>query len=149
MNLGAIVAAHAASQPEKPAVESGEASITYRELNDLARQIASRLKGAGVQSGDLVAVRMIDSPKHVAALVAVARIGGIILPVDWRSSAMEVRRLLDSFKPRLLLTDNERPVPEDLHPVGMEGIESEPADLEAPRGADGQRKTGSRRPQSD
>jgi acyl-CoA synthetase (AMP-forming)/AMP-acid ligase II len=132
MNLGAIVAAHAASQPEKPAVESGEASITYRELNDLARQIASRLKGAGVQSGDLVAVRMIDSPKHVAALVAVARIGGIILPVDWRSSAMEVRRLLDSFKPRLLLTDNERPVPEDLHPVGLEGIESEPADLEAP-----------------
>jgi long-chain acyl-CoA synthetase len=132
MNLSAIVAGHAASQPEKPAIETGDEAVTYRELDDLTTRIASRLKAAGVLSGDLVAIRMIDSPKHVAALVAVARIGGIILPIDWRSSAMEVRRLLDSFKPRLLLTDNERPVPEDLHPLGLEDIESEPVDPEAP-----------------
>jgi acyl-coenzyme A synthetase/AMP-(fatty) acid ligase len=132
MNLAAFVAAHAESQPDKTAIENDEAVITYRELNGLVRRISNRLKRSGVRSGDLVAIRMIDSPIHVASIVAIARIGGIILPVDWRSSALEVRRLIERFKPSLLLTDGERPVPEDLHPIGLDNIESESADADAP-----------------
>jgi acyl-coenzyme A synthetase/AMP-(fatty) acid ligase len=44
----------------------------------------------------------------------------------------ELRRLVEAFNPRILLTDNERPVPEDLSPVGLVDIESEPVDPEPP-----------------
>ena len=34
-------------------------------------------------------VRLRDSPDHLAAILAVARVGGIVLPLDWRSALPE------------------------------------------------------------
>jgi acyl-coenzyme A synthetase/AMP-(fatty) acid ligase len=132
VNLGAVVAAHADSQPDKPAVDSGDEVLTYRQLNERASRIVSRLRSAGARAGDLVATQMIDSPTIVAALVAIARIGAIVIPIDWRSSVLEVRRLIERFGAPWLFTDNERPVPEGLPCVGLEDIESEPVSRESP-----------------
>jgi acyl-coenzyme A synthetase/AMP-(fatty) acid ligase len=132
LNLGAIVAAHAESQPEKLAIDSAEERLTYRQLNERASRVAGRLTSAGVRPGDLVATQMIDSAMHVAALVAIARIGAIVLPIDWRSSALEVRRLVERFEAPWFFTDNERPVPARLSFIGLEGIEGESISRDAP-----------------
>lgn len=125
MNLAAIIAGHTGSHPDKPAVESGSEILTYRELTDLAGRIAGRLRQSGVEAGALVGTRMMDTPQHVASLVAIAWVGGIILPIDWRSTELEMRRVVERFQPHLVLTDNQRPVPRDLKPLGLEHIERE------------------------
>jgi long-chain acyl-CoA synthetase len=132
MNFAAIIAGHAASQPNKTAVESADELLSFSQLDTLANRIAVRLKRSGAGAGDLVGTRLLDSPLHVASLLAVARIGGIILPIDWRSTALEVRRIVERFRPRLVLTDNERPIPEDLRPVGLESIGHELTDAIPP-----------------
>ncbi len=105
MNIGGLIADHAASQPDKTAIESREGTITYAAFDSTVTAIAAYLVGRGIVAGDLVGVRMGDTPLHLAALVAVIRLGAIILPIDWRAAAPEVEKALSLFQPRLLISD--------------------------------------------
>lgn len=105
MNIGGLIAGHAASQPDKTAIEGRDGAITYLALDRTVGAIATHLAGSGIVAGDLVGVRMGDSPLHLAVLVAVIRLGAIILPIDWRAAAPEVETALSLFRPRLLISD--------------------------------------------
>jgi acyl-coenzyme A synthetase/AMP-(fatty) acid ligase/acyl carrier protein len=132
MNLAAVVAHNAQSHPDKLAIDGGRDLLTYKSLDDLIVRIAGRLKEAGVKSGDLVGTRLKDSPAHVASLLAIARIGGIILPIDWRSTVPEMLALTERFQPCLLLTDDDKAAAIDLKVVTLDGIETEAPDPEPP-----------------
>src|SRR5262245_50659928 len=105
MNISQLLANHARYQPSKTAIEYGESRLTYDGLDILIRRIAARLRAAGVGQGDIVALRLRDTPVHVAALFAVMRIGAISMPLDWRMVPAEVRRLLERFQPKAVLDD--------------------------------------------
>jgi acyl-CoA synthetase (AMP-forming)/AMP-acid ligase II len=132
MNLAAVIADHVKTQPDRPAIDSGSVVLSYGELDELVRRISHRLKSAGLQTGDLVGTRLMDTPRHVAALLAIARTGAITLPIDWRSTPPEVRRLTESFSPRAIVTDNEQPLGVDRPEIRLDGIDSEPLDSEPP-----------------
>ena len=89
MNLYDRLALLARYQPDKSAVESQREALSYGELEALAARIAGGLRAAGVGPGDLVGLRLHDTPQHIAALFAVMRLGAIILPVDWRGTRGE------------------------------------------------------------
>jgi acyl-coenzyme A synthetase/AMP-(fatty) acid ligase len=124
MNIATLIAHHAGSQPDKVAVEGGKELLTYAAFDELVRRLAARLRSAGVGKGDLVGVRMKDSPAHVAAFAAVARVGGVILPLDWRSAIPEVQRIAGRFGPKVILCDDPKPLPEPLVTVGTAGLEA-------------------------
>lgn len=101
----------AQEDPDRVAVkslkESGEVGVvTFSELADLVSRVASALAALGVRRGDAVAVFLPMSLEAVAAMLAVARLGAIFIPVFSGYGADAVAsRLLDP-SPRVLICGN-------------------------------------------
>ena len=61
--------------------EGATRSLTYGELDTKVAQAANGLRGLGLGKGDVVALFMPMTPEVVIALLAIAKIGGVILPL--------------------------------------------------------------------
>jgi acyl-coenzyme A synthetase/AMP-(fatty) acid ligase len=133
MNLATLVGHQAAIQPEKSAIEGDETALSFGALDDRIRRLSRRLREIGVGPGDLVGVRLHDTPDHLTAILAVARVGGIVLPLDWRSALPELERVAGRFRPKAILTDETRkPLPAGIAAVLTERTEeTEPDELPA------------------
>jgi long-chain acyl-CoA synthetase len=94
-------------EPGAPAVvlETGEV-ISYEGLLQRAGQAAQLLASAGVGSGDRVALLARNGPWFFDLLLACARIGAVLVPINARLSAGEVAYILDDAEPAMLLVDD-------------------------------------------
>ncbi|RME56918.1 MAG: hypothetical protein D6790_14060, partial [Caldilineae bacterium] len=72
----------AAVTPDKLAVLFEGQAVTYRMLDQLADRLAAGLIADGVATGDRVAVRASTSVAYVALIHAVARLGGVLVPLN-------------------------------------------------------------------
>ena len=111
MNIAALISRHAQSQPERLAIEGGGESFSHAALDIAVRRVAKRIRSAGIGAGDLVGLRLRDTPAHLIALLAIARIGAIALPMDWRGAAPEIGRIIERFRPKLVVVDDAKPLP--------------------------------------
>ncbi len=87
--------------------ESGQAgSVSYAELFRQSNQCANLLRSLGLGKGDVIALFMPMTPEIVVALLAIARIGGIILPLFSGYGAGAVAtRLVDARAKALFTAD--------------------------------------------
>ncbi|WP_405662875.1 non-ribosomal peptide synthase/polyketide synthase [Streptomyces sp. RK9] len=90
--------------PDAPAVESGEVSWTYAELNARANRIAHWLIGRGVGPERLVGVSLPRSAEQVAVLLGIMKAGGAYLPIDADYPGERVRYMAADAAPALVLT---------------------------------------------
>ncbi len=104
-NITETLPLNAKRRPDHPALVLGERALTYGELAPLVARTAAHLAGLGARRDDLVGVALKDSIEHVVAMLAIARLGAAILPIDWRWAQQEKQRLVDFFAPRLVLTE--------------------------------------------
>lgn len=111
MNIAALISRHAQSQPARPAIEGGGETFSHAALDVAVRRLAKLLRSRGIGAGDLVGLRLRDTPAHLIALLAIARIGAIALPMDWRGAAPEIGRIVERFRPKLVLVDDAKPLP--------------------------------------
>jgi mycobactin peptide synthetase MbtF len=72
----------AAAQPDSVAVSWSDGRLTYRELDALADRLAAALQRAGVGSETPVAITLPRGPSYVAAMLAILKAGGTIVPLD-------------------------------------------------------------------
>ncbi len=68
--------------PGAPAVEAADRTLTYRELNDRANQVANHLRRAGVATGTLVGVCIERSAEIAVAILGILKAGAAYLPLD-------------------------------------------------------------------
>ncbi|MBI3972751.1 MAG: AMP-binding protein [Chloroflexi bacterium] len=91
--LGEIlrVAADPERHGHKPALIWRNRAFTYQELNAAANRAANALLSLGVQKGDRVAVLGRNCPEYVWLYFALARLGAIMVPVNfwYRSGEIE------------------------------------------------------------
>ncbi|HEY0806247.1 MAG TPA: condensation domain-containing protein, partial [Pseudonocardiaceae bacterium] len=71
-----------AANPDAVAVVFEQTSLTYRGLSHQVDRLAGALIERGVGPESVVAVALRRSPELVVALLAVARAGGVYLPID-------------------------------------------------------------------
>lgn len=91
--------------PDKAAVidlDTGR-SLTYGELAERAERAANLLRELGVGFGDRVAVLGANRPEMVEVYFAAAKLGAILVPVNWRLAPGEVAYILDNADPRVLI----------------------------------------------
>src|SRR3989454_629428 len=74
--------AQVARTPEDDAIRFADRSLTYRELNDRANQLAVHLRTCGVGPDQLVALYMEHSIEVVCAILGVLKTGAAYVPVD-------------------------------------------------------------------
>lgn len=79
---------------DAPAVDDGERTITYGQLDDLATDLAVRILEAGVRRGDRVGVVLDRSVESVIAFWAVSRVGAIHVAVDAGRGRAAIDRVL-------------------------------------------------------
>ena len=68
--------------PNAIAVASGAGQLTYRELNNLAEELAVQLREQGVGPEILVGLSVPRSPAMLVGALAIFKAGGAYLPLD-------------------------------------------------------------------
>ncbi|MEE3922527.1 AMP-binding protein [Micromonospora sp. BRA006-A] len=71
--------------PDRPAVLSGERTLTYGELLGRAAAVAAGLRERGCAPGDIVAIVMHTGWEQPVAALGALLAGGVYLPIDTRS----------------------------------------------------------------
>jgi len=105
---GDPIAARAATAPHRTALlepTSGRRR-TYAELDRGADAAARRMRhGYGVRAGDRVAVLAHNAIEEVELLLGLARLGAVLVPLNWRLAEPELAAALVDCEPALLLVD--------------------------------------------
>ena len=91
--------------PDTVAVVYGPDRWTYRELAERVRELATALRTAGVGRGDRVAYLLPNVPEMIVAHFAVPLAGAVLVAVNTRLSAEEVRYICDHSGSVLLVVD--------------------------------------------
>ena len=105
MNLAEALDQNALRRPGAPAVITPDETISHAAFRDMVCRRAAHLSALGVARDDIVGVNLKDTPEHLAALFALARIGAAALPMDWRWTVEEKSRLAEFFTPRIVLSE--------------------------------------------
>jgi fatty-acyl-CoA synthase len=101
----AFLARSAEVFPDKPAIVYGDRRQTYAEFAVEATRVAHALRGSGVQPGDRVAYLLPNIPEMLVAHFAVPLAGAVLVAINTRLSAQEVRYILDHAGAKLLVVD--------------------------------------------
>ncbi len=92
-------------EPDQPAESWG--NITYREMSRRAAAMASGLDALGIGIGERVAMVSQNSARLLTALFGVSGSGRVLVPVNFRLVAAEVRYIVEHSGARVLLIDPE------------------------------------------
>lgn len=108
-NLGLFLGKRAFLSPDVEAyVESdGSLRLTYAELDDRCNQLANAFVAAGIEKGERVALLLMNSSEFMESFFALAKIGAVVVPLNWRLVADELEFILkDSGAKRLIFDDD-------------------------------------------
>ncbi|WP_143576536.1 non-ribosomal peptide synthetase, partial [Streptomyces acidiscabies] len=94
----------AAQAPAHPAVEFGDGTLTASELNERANRLARLLIARGAGPERFVAVALPRSLELPVVMLAVAKAGAALVPLDLAHPAERVRLVLDDTGPLLVVT---------------------------------------------
>lgn len=91
--------------PNKTAIICGDTVWCYAEFDRICDRLARGLSEFGIRGGDKVAILARNSHAFVALRFALARLGAIIVPVNFMLKANEVAYILEHSEARLLVVD--------------------------------------------
>jgi amino acid adenylation domain-containing protein len=93
--------------PEAIAVVSSDRSLTYRELNERANQLARCLQNLGLKIGEFVGIYQERSANFLISILAVLKAGGVYIPLDSVYPSERIEYMLSNSQARFLLVDVE------------------------------------------
>ncbi len=105
MNVWDFLAAAAARTPQRDSVCQGERRLDHATTAALARSLAACLRARGVQPGDRVACLMDNGIDHLIAYFAAAAAGAVLVSLNTRLAAAELRTILAHSGSVVLLHD--------------------------------------------
>ncbi len=105
-NLGQLLRRSAARHPDKLAVLCGEARYSFREFDRLCSAVAGGFRALGVNEGDRVAVLARNSHAYAAIRFALARMGAVLVPINFMLNPAEIAYILKHSGARVLCLDS-------------------------------------------
>src|SRR6202140_5364368 len=88
MDLSDLIERNAAFTPDKPAIIFEGETLSYAAFDARIDQTARALKTEfGVGRGDRVAILSLNRPDYLVLLYACARLGAMLVPLNWRLAA--------------------------------------------------------------
>src|SRR6202521_625869 len=90
MDIADVIERNAAFTPDKVALRYSGRSLTYAELASRIAGAARALKSElGIGRGDRVAILAANHPDYLVLLYASARLGAMLVPLNWRLAVPE------------------------------------------------------------
>ncbi|MEW5912242.1 MAG: o-succinylbenzoate--CoA ligase [Thermodesulfobacteriota bacterium] len=119
------------THPDKEAVVDGNRRLTYCQLNHRVNRLARALQAKGLSQGDRLAMLLYNGLECLEVIMACAKLGLILVPLNWRLTARElVFQLQDSgtaslvFEPEL--AELAQGVMQQVRFVNLVALGSEP-----------------------
>jgi fatty-acyl-CoA synthase len=132
MDLSDLIERNAAFTPNKTAIVFEADSLSYAALNRCVEQAARALKAElGVISGDRVAILSLNRPDYLVLLYACARLGAMLVPLNWRLAAAEQLFILSDASVKALILEEAfaeilPAVAKSLQEASIVGLDFEP-----------------------
>jgi len=120
-NLGLFLAKRAFLGPDVEAyVDShSDLRLTFGELNGRANRVANALLADGIEKGERVGLLLMNGAEFMEAYFALAKVGAVVVPLNWRLVADELEFILkDSGTRRLIYDGDFAETVADLHARG-------------------------------
>lgn len=111
MTVPHVLAGHARSLADKPAILEDGRCVTYAELQAAAATVAAAVRAHGVVAGERVGIAMQPSSAYVAVLAGVMAAGAVPAPLNTRLAAVELADYVRRLEPRMVLADGSAGVP--------------------------------------
>ena len=93
--LGEIMSRNSRKFPDKEALVYGKTRLTYRQLNARINQLAHALLDLGIKKGTKVAILAYNCNQFLEAYFALAKIGGVAVPINFRLGAEELKYIIN------------------------------------------------------
>jgi natural product biosynthesis luciferase-like monooxygenase protein/amino acid adenylation domain-containing protein len=100
-----LVEVRAALAPLAPAVADGEATLTYRELDERANRVAHALLALGVRPEERVGLCLEPCAGSIVGLLGILKAGAAYVPVDPAAPDERAAFMLDESGARVVLAD--------------------------------------------
>jgi len=107
MDFSRFVAVWAEQRPDAAAIHFEGADINYAQLEQQVQRSAIALHRAGIRRADRIAFLGMNDPQMLVLLLACARIGAMLAPLNFRLALAEHASQLRDCAPRLLIYAEE------------------------------------------
>jgi len=129
VDLADLIQRNASFTPDKPAIVFDGDTLTYRQFAERIEKTACALKAEyRVRRGDRVAILSLNRPDYLVLLYACARLGAMLVPLNWRLAIAEQMYILKDSAAKVLALEQafsgllpalEQDLP-DTHPIGLD-----------------------------
>ena len=133
MDLSDLIERNAAFAPDKAALVFEGKTLTYAAFGARIVQTARALQAEfGIRRGDRVAILSLNRPDYLVLLYACARLGAMLVPLNWRLAVAEQLFILTDSGAKVLMLEQAfaavLPALENSRPgVGIVGLDFAPA----------------------
>ncbi len=101
-SIGDLLRRSARRDPEKTALICGEVVWSFAQMDEICNRLGRGLLGLGIAKGDRVAVLSRNSHAFAALRFAVARIGAILVPINFMLNPDEINFILTNSGAKVL-----------------------------------------------
>jgi acyl-CoA synthetase (AMP-forming)/AMP-acid ligase II len=107
IQIGEWIDIAARQVPDKPLWIRGDGtSVSYAESQLRVHRLASALAKRGIAPGDRIAILAIDSAEFMETILAIAKLGAVAVPLNYRLKPPEVELLLGTGRPKCLFVSS-------------------------------------------
>lgn len=99
-----VVEAHADKIPDHPAYIFLDQTITYKNFDEQINRVANSFLAMGLKPGHRIATLLPQSPAFATVFMAAGKTGMVVVPLDPRFKAGEMKALCDRTRPRVLVS---------------------------------------------
>lgn len=107
---------------EAVAIEWMEEKITYKQLNNMANQLASLLHEKKVGYQDMVPILLERGPMQMISMLGIMKLGAIYIPIDPKYPQERIDYILEDCNSNILLTEGglEEKVKKDMEIIKVD-----------------------------
>jgi acyl-CoA synthetase (AMP-forming)/AMP-acid ligase II len=102
-----IVKKNALLRGNKVGLICGDLRMSFAQMAGEVDRVASGLSGLGVIKGDRIAVVSMNCHEFLILYGAAAKLGAIMLPINWRLKPEEIQVILEDCTPKVLVGSSE------------------------------------------
>ncbi len=111
MNITEMLARNARIYPDSPALteltpsKNFRKTVTWKEFDDKANQVANALRERGVKKGDRVMHLMMNSIIWLEAYFGILKVGAMAVPLNFRFISRQIKYCIDIAEPNVMILD--------------------------------------------
>jgi acyl-CoA synthetase (AMP-forming)/AMP-acid ligase II len=125
-NIGSYLGKRAHTNPDLEAIVDVATArrLTYAQVDRRANRVANAMLNLGIEKGDRVAILMMNGVEYFESFMGLAKIGAVVVPLNWRLVADELSYILkDSGAIALIYGGEFGGVAAELHDRGADGTD--------------------------